>query len=188
LIRPAEPRDFPAIAELTNHYIRTTAIHFAHEDVSAQELLEQWAAGRDVYPWLVAATERGLAGYAKAGPWRSRTAYQWTPETGIYLRPEEQGQGIGRVLYARLLDVLRAQGFRSVIGGITLPNEASVALHEKLGFLHVGTVREAGCKSGRWHDVGFWQLRLREDASTGGPLRKPTEAWNQSAALTDARR
>ena len=97
----------------------------------------------------------------------NRAAYRWTPEVGIYLDPAATGGGLGRELYGRLLAVLRAQGFHSAIGGITLPNPASVALHEKLGFEAMGIVREAGHKHGRWYDVGFWQLRFGSNREAG---------------------
>ncbi|HLQ39037.1 MAG TPA: GNAT family N-acetyltransferase [Planctomycetota bacterium] len=176
-LRFVRANDFTAIAALTNVFIRTTAIHFGYQEVTADELRAAWQQKQELYPWLVAEIDGTFAGFAKAGPWRDRAAYQWTPETSIYLQPEQRGRGLGRSLYSRLLELLRAQGFRSAIGGITLPNPASVALHEALGFVHTGTVREAGCKFDAWHDVGFWQLRLRDDAGAGGPLLPPAAAW-----------
>lgn len=173
-IRLAATDDFEAIAALTNHWIRTTAIHFSYEDVAAEALQRSWREHIDVYPWLVAEVDGSFAGYAKAGIWRGRTAYSWTPETTVYVTPDRHRRGVGRRLYERLLAVLRAQGFRSAIGGIALPNPASVALHERLGFAHVGTVRDAGHKFGRWHDVGFWQVRLGDG---GGALRGPASGF-----------
>lgn len=161
-IRETNEHDFEAIAALTNTFIRDTAVHFSYELVTAAELAHQWREGRERYPWLTAETGGRFAGFAKAGVWRARTAYSWTTETSIYMEPHARGNGRGKRLYAALLDELRKRGFHSAIGGATLPNDASVRLHESLGFTYMGAAREAGHKLGKWHDVGFWQLMLRD--------------------------
>ena len=158
MIRPAREDDFAAIAAITNHYIATSAIHFGYEPVSADELAAKWR-GDQRHPWLVA-DEEGVIGYAKAGVWRERAAYQWTCEVGLYMAAEARGRGVGTELYRALLDEVARRGFRSVIAGITLPNPASIALHAKLGFSSVGVVRDAGFKHGAWHDVQFLQKLL----------------------------
>ena len=175
-VRPVVETDFPAIAELTNEFVRGTAIHFGYEPVTAAELLTGWRRGVDRYPWLVAEVDGSFAGYAKAGVWRERAAYGWTVETGIYLRSPHRGRGVARILYERLIELLRRQGFRSIVAGVTLPNPASVALHERIGFVPVGVVRAAGFKLGRWHDVGFWQLEL-SDAPSPAAIRSPADTW-----------
>ncbi len=149
-------------------------MHFSYEPVSAEELRSQWRAKIDKYPWCVAVLEEkekqslssgGFAGYAKAGAWRDRSAYSWTVETAVYVDPAAQRMGVGKALYIRLLKTLQSQGYHAAIAGITLPNEASVALHEALGFQFVGRFAEVGWKLDLWHDVGFWQLNLaRADA------------------------
>lgn len=164
IVRPAIASDFDAIAALTNIYITTTAIHFSYDPVTAEELRTAWEKHAR-YPFVVAELDGRFAGYAKAGPWRERAAYQWTPESGIYVEPFAQRRGVGAALYARLIDALKAQGFHSVIGGVTLPNEASVRLHERLGFVKISHVKDAGWKFNQWHDVGFWQLMLNPGAS-----------------------
>jgi phosphinothricin acetyltransferase len=111
-------------------------------------------------PWLLAEDAAGVAGYAYAGPWRVRAAYRHSVETSIYLAPRAAGRGIGRSLYAALLDALRERDVHAVIGGVSLPNAASVALHERMGFAQVARFEEVGFKFGRWIDVGYWQLRL----------------------------
>jgi len=158
-IRAARGDDFHAIAAITNLYIATTAIHFAYDPVTAEELAVR-RAKEPRYPWLVADDGTVVLGFAKAGMWRDRAAYVRTCETGIYLDPRACGRGVGSALYAALLVELASAGFRSAVAGITLPNPASVALHQRLGFTSVGIVREAGFKLGRWHDVGFWQKLL----------------------------
>lgn len=160
LLRPTTAADLDAIADLTNLYIRTTPIHFAYDPVTVQELDELWRSTVATYPWFTAEVDRRFAGYAKAGVWRSRAAYQWTAEAGIYVQPEFHAKGIGTALYRAVIDDLRRRGFHSVIGGVTLPNPASERLHESLGFEFVGRFKHAGHKFNQWHDVGFWQLML----------------------------
>lgn len=163
-IRPARADDFEAIAAITNHYITTTSIHFAYEPIAVAELRAMWERYRDRHPWFVTEDASEVLGYAKAGVWRERAAYNWTCEVGLYIADHARGRGIGRALYSRLLDECDRLGFRSVVAGITLPNPASIALHEKLGFERVGTFEDAGWKNGAWHAVEFWQKRLQTGA------------------------
>jgi phosphinothricin acetyltransferase len=175
-MRPATDADFDRIAAITNHYIRHTAVHFGAEDVAAEALRTLWRQHVELYPWLVTEQHGEVVGYAKAGEFRARAAYRWTTEAGIYLAPTHCGRGLGPPLYRRLIDVLRAQGFHTLIGGITLPNAGSVRLHERLGFRHWGTVAHAGRKFDAWHDVGFWQMLLQPDGHTPAPLLSPAAA------------
>ena len=154
-IRPARAEDFAAIAEITNHYIATTAIHFGYEPIPAEDFASKWQSD-ERYPWLVA-DEGRVVGYAKAGVWRERAAYAWTTEVGLYLAHDARGRGLGRALYTALLDEVARRGFHSAVAGITLPNPASIALHEQLGFTPTGIVRHAGFKFEAWHDVAFFQ-------------------------------
>jgi len=170
-LRPVEDPDFAAIAALTNVYINTTVVHFGYEPVKADELRDAWRAKRTLYPYLVAVDDHGdFLGYAKAGPWRERAAYQWSVETGIYVVERAHGCGVGRTLYAALIDACRERGFHSAIGGITMPNDASVRLHEALGFQQIATFRQAGWKFGAWHDVAFFQLTLRDGSHVAAAL------------------
>lgn len=185
VIRPVRPADFEAIAALTNHYIEKTSIHFGYEPVTAEEMRASWEKTKGKYPYLVA-EENGadparsagppkarLAGYAKCGVWRDRAAYQWTAETGIYVAPASQRRGVGRRLYAALIDECRRCGFHSLVGGVTLPNEPSVRLHESMGFVKIGQFADAGWKFDAWHGVGFWQLMLRGEGDRAGALTPP---------------
>jgi phosphinothricin acetyltransferase len=157
MIRSARDDDFPAIAAITNHYITTSTIHFAYEPLSVEQFR---ALQKPRFPWFVFDDGEEVLGYAKAGTWRDRAAYDWTAEIGLYVKAGAHGRGIGRALYTALLAELALRGFRSAIAGVTLPNDASIALHAKFGFESVGIVRDAGFKHERWWDVEFFQKRF----------------------------
>lgn len=176
LVRPVEPRDFGAVADITNHYIQTTAIHFSRDPIPADQQQALWEKGRERYPFLVADVGGQVVGYSKAGLWRERDAYAWTPECGIYVRHDLRARGLGRMLYARLFEIMAAQGFHSVIAGATLPNDASVRLHESMGFVPAGVIRRAGWKFDRWWDVAFFQKLLAGPTTPAAPLRSVSEA------------
>jgi L-amino acid N-acyltransferase YncA len=175
-IRPANAADFAPIAAINNHYIRTTAVHFGYAEVTATELAQLWRDHQDVYPWLVAVDGDEVLGYAKAGMFRSRTAYRWITETGVYLAPQHCGRGLGLPLYAQLLQLLQLQGFHAAIGVIALPNDRSVRLHERLGFRNQGVLPQAGWKFERWHDVGLWQALLQSPQHAAAAIATPAQA------------
>ena len=164
MIRPVTPADAPALAALYNPYIRDTTITFEEDPVTAEEMAARIAKVTEAYPWLVWEEEGRVLGYAYSSVWRARAAYRHSTETAIYLAMDQRQKGAGTRLYQALLDELRARGFHLVLGGLALPNEASVRLHEKLGFKNAGHMREAGRKFDRWIDVGFWELLLEGDA------------------------
>jgi L-amino acid N-acyltransferase YncA len=161
IVRSASATDAEAIARIYNYYIANTVITFEEEPVSAQAMAIRVAEVQGLsLPWLVAEAEGKVVGYAYASKWKVRSAYRYSVETTIYLEHGYEGRGTGTVLYAALLPILRARGIHVVIGGAALPNAASVALHEKLGFKHVATFRQVGFKHDRWVDVAYWQLVL----------------------------
>lgn len=123
-----------------------------------------------------------ILGFAKSSPWKGRCAYRWTAETSVYLRPDCQGRGLGRALYDRLIDVMRAQGWRTLLGGITQPNDASVRLHEACGFRKVALLERVGWKFDRWWDVGYWELHLRDSAAPPSPIRPVREVMMPTSA------
>lgn len=169
-IRHATPADAEAIRAIYAPLVRDTAISFELEVPSVAEIQRRIASVVPHAPWLV--LERGgqVVAYAYGHMWRERAAYRWTVETSIYVDGSARGRGVGRELYADLLDRLRKQGFALAIGGITLPNPASVALHERLGFRLVGVHTGCGWKMGRWWDVMFLQKELiRRDGELPPP-------------------
>ena len=157
-IRTVRDEDAPAIAALYNHYVEKTIVTFEETPVDAEEIGRRIAAVRAVpLPWLVATDGTALLGYAYATPWKARFGYRFSVEVSVYLDPAATGRGLGSALYRPLFDDLQARGLRSAIGGIALPNDASVALHQKFGMSKVAHFVDVGTKFGRWIDVGYWQ-------------------------------
>ena len=160
-LRSAAPADAAAICAIYNPYVTATAITFEEEAVSApdmaQRIADVQAAG---LPWLVLEVDGKIAGYAYATKWRVRPAYQHSVESTIYLDGAFAGRGLGRTLYADLLEELKKRGLHMVIGGIALPNDSSVGLHEAFGFRKAAHFTEVGMKFGRWIDVGYWERKL----------------------------
>ncbi len=157
-IRPAQAGDLPKILDILNREIEQGYAHFGTEPMSPADLESEFH-DRAPHPWLVA-IEGDVAGFAKASAWKNRGGYKKTCETGIYVLPEFKRRGIARALYQSLLKELEKADFHTILAGIALPNEASVVLHESLGFRHVGTLPEVGWKLGAWRDVGYWAITL----------------------------
>ena len=160
-LRTATALDAAPICAIYNPYVANTSISFEEAPVSEQDMAQRIAdVGAAGLPWLVLEVDGRIAGYAYATRWRVRPAYRSSVESSIYLDPAFAGRGLGRLLYGALLDELRRRELHLVIGGIALPNENSIALHEKLGFRKVAHFSEVGMKFGRWTDVGYWELKL----------------------------
>ena len=159
-VRPATRDDAAALAAIYAHYVRDSVITFEVEPPDSDEMARRIDLVLPHYPYLVAETNGALIGYAYAGKLYERAAYRWTAEATVYVAPDRHRQGAGRALYRALIDALRAQGFQSVVGKITLPNPASVMLHGAFGFVLCGTLARIGHKHGGWHDVGIYQLDL----------------------------
>jgi phosphinothricin acetyltransferase len=160
-IRPIVDADCEGVALVYNHYVRDTIVTFEEDAITGADMRERV---RDVaargFPWLVAERAGHVLGYAYATPWKQRSAYRFSVESTVYLAADSTGQGLGSLLYAALIRLLRQSDVHAVVGGISLPNAASVALHEKLGFRKVAHFSEVGRKFERWIDVGYWQLTL----------------------------
>jgi phosphinothricin acetyltransferase len=116
-------------------------------------------------PWVVGEQQGDILGYAYASAHRARAAYQWSVDVSVYIHTSSRRSGVGRAVYSSLFKLLELQGFYNAYAGITLPNPASVGLHEAMGFQPVGVYRAVGYKLGAWHDVGWWQLPLRQRSS-----------------------
>jgi L-amino acid N-acyltransferase YncA len=166
-IRPARFDDAPVIAAIYAPFVAETPISFETEAPSADQIAERMRSGSGHFPWLVAEDGEGqIAGYAYGTRFRERAAYRFAVETTVYVAPNLQRRGIGRQLYDALLEILIGQGFTQAIAAITLPNPASVRLHEVVGFQPAGVYRAVGFKLGGWHSVGIWQRPLRAPAET----------------------
>ena len=173
-IRDADPkRDATGCAAIYAPSVETSPTSFEERAPSREEMASRIERISATHPWLVAERRNELLGYAYACAHRERPAYRWATEVSVYVAEEQRRQGIGLALYKALLERLRLQRFRVACAGITLPNEASVLLHERLGFSAVGVYRRIGWKAGAWRDVGYWQLDLIPDGDE--PPLEPLE-------------
>lgn len=159
-IRPAIAKDAPQITEIYNRYVLNTTSTFETQAVSVADMQQRIQEKIVKYDWLVGEFEQEIIGYAYYGSFRARAAYDRTVESTIYLTPNRTGQGFGRPLYRRLIESARWRGFRELIGIIALPNPGSIALHQKLGFVEVGVLKQVGYKFEQYLDVGIWQLSV----------------------------
>jgi L-amino acid N-acyltransferase YncA len=185
-IRLATEHDAGRIAAIYAPTVRNTIISFEVEPPTPDEMRSRIATTLESYPWLVCERRGRVAGYAYAGPHNPRAAYRWSVDVSAYVREAERRTGIGRALYTSLFSVLVLQGFYNAYAGISLPNPASVGLHEAVGFSPVGVYRGVGYKLGAWHDVGWWERSLRERSPHPDPpldlsAVRASEEW--SAAL-----
>jgi L-amino acid N-acyltransferase YncA len=171
-IRPGDPAaDAAPCAAIYAPHVEGGATSFEEEAPGPGEFAARIEALSATHAWLVAEVDGALAGFAYACRHRFRPAYRWAADVSVYVDPRHQGRGVGRALYSALFDELRTRGFRIACAGITLPNEASVVLHERLGFEPVGVYRRIGWKAGAWRDVGWWQLAL--DPAAVDPPAEP---------------
>jgi L-amino acid N-acyltransferase YncA len=161
MIRAADPRrDAAACAAIYAPYVLDSPVSFEEAAPGAQDVAARIARTATTHPWLVHERQGTVVGFAYASPHRERAAYRWAADVSVYVDAHHQGRGVGRALYEALFALLREQRIRIACAGITLPNDASVGLHESLGFERVGIYRAIGWKAGAWRDVGWWQLRL----------------------------
>lgn len=160
-IRSINVDDAAGVAVIYNHYVSNTYFTFETEPVAVESVTQRISQTMNhQLPWLVAETEGGIVGYAHASKWKERFAYRYSVESTLYVAGEHAGQGIGLRLYSALIDATRKASMHSMVGGIALPNEPSVRLHERLGFRKVAHFEQVGYKLDRWIDVGYWQLLL----------------------------
>ncbi len=174
-VRLARPEDAQDVLAIYGPIVLATAISFELEAPSVQETQARIASTLPELPWLAFELDGHVAGYAYASRHRQRAAYQWSVDVSVYVAAQARRRGVGRRLYAPLLEIVRALGYYTACAGIALPNAASVALHEAMGFVPVGVFRNVGYKLGEWHDVGWWQCPLRQYATSPTPPRLMSE-------------
>ena len=167
-IRLATETDAEGMLAIYAPIVLETAISFELEPPTVEEFRGRIGQTLARYPWLVCEIGGEIAGYAYASEYKPRAAYRWSVEVTVYVNADFRRRGVGRTVYAALFERLRAQGFYNAYAAISLPNDASVGLHESLGFEHLGTMRNVGFKLGRWHDVGWWQMELLP--ASGAPV------------------
>lgn len=165
MIRKVKPEDAAAIAEIYNYYILHSIVTFEETVVDAAEIAERIQTNTAKLPWLVFEQDGQVVGFAYASEWKSRCSYKYSVESTVYLKQGEMGKGIGSKLYNELINQLMKMDLHAIIGGISLPNPGSVALHEKMGFEKVAQFKEVGFKFEKWIDVGYWELLI--DKTTG---------------------
>ena len=184
-IRLAAESDASAIGAIYRPIVAGTAISFETDPPTDQEIARRILATVPEYPWLVYEHDGMIAGYAYAGRFRPRPAYRWSVETSAYVHEKFRERGVGFGLYQSLFAVLGAQGFANAFAGIALPNPASLRLHERTGFVHIGVYRNVGHKFGRWHDVGWWQCAIQaaRTAAPREPIAIGSDGTNWQALL-----
>jgi len=169
-IRSAEPQDARAIRDIYAPFVAENATSFEVTVPDVSEMERRINDSRAQYPWLVFEGDANVLGYAYASSHRQRKAYQWCADVSVYVHAEARNCGVGKALYNALFEMLRRQGYINAYAGITLPNPASVRLHESLGFVQVGIYSRVGFKLGKWHDVSWFHLRLQEAVT---PIPEP---------------
>ena len=177
-IRLAREEDTAPMSSIYAPIVRESAISFELEPPSEDEFRHRVRNGLEETPWLVCESGKDILGYAYAGKYRSRPAYQWSVEITVYVNASYRRRGVGRALYTSLFECLPLQGYHNPYAAIALPNPASVELHEGLGFKHAGIYQSVGHKHDKWQDVGWWQLTLREHGPTPAPPRRLRDFLN----------
>ena len=173
--------DAAGVLAIYGPIIETSAISFELVVPSPDEMAARIVDRQPDYPWLVAEEAGTILGYAYAGRFAGRAAYDWSVETSVYVAEGARGRGVASALYAMLFEVLATQGYRQAMAGIALPNRASVTFHEQAGFSPAGVFRAAGWKLGAWHDVGWWQRAVSADPSRPRPPVPLTDLTHRSA-------
>lgn len=185
-IRLATPLDGPAFAAIYAPHVERRATSFELVAPDGAQMAQRIATVLPRWPWLAAEREGDVVGYCYASAFAERAAYQWSVTVSAYVREDSLRRGVARRLYAVLFEMLRRQGLFNAFAGITLPNDASVGLHEALGFVRVGVYPGVGFKLGRWHDVVWLGLRLLPEADgIEPPAPRPLPALLAEGAMAD---
>lgn len=179
-IRLITANDASEVLAIYEHYVLNTIISFEYEAPTLEEYTQRIKTNTDDYPWLVCTYEDKIIGYAYASKHRYRTAYQWSPESTIYLANEAHGTGIARILYETLFDLLKLQGHFNVYAGVALPNEKSMRFHKAMCFEDIGIFKKVGYKHGNWHDTHWFQLFLTDHVLNPATPKKLYEVINHT--------
>lgn len=163
MIRPVNAADAPAICGIYNYYIVNTAISFEETPLSATEMENRIRTISAGYPWFVWDEGGEVLAYAYTNTWRERAAYRYSAELSIYVKKGHEGRGLGGKLMTHLLEAVKKTEIRVLVSGITIPNERSIALHEKFGFRKAALFHRIGFKLGTWLDVGYWELIIKNE-------------------------
>lgn len=170
MIRPVRLEDAARIATIYAPFCEETTVSFETLAPTPEEIARRIERVTARYPWLVWTPDGEVTGYAYASPHRERAAYQWSVDVAIYLDAAHRGRGGGRLLYTELFRQLRERGYYSAYAGIALPNQASIGLHEAMGFTLVGVYHKVGYKMGAWHDVAWYELELQNKGGEPIPI------------------
>jgi L-amino acid N-acyltransferase YncA len=162
MLRIAEPRDAAAIADIYRPYVETTAISFEELAPTVADMAAKIERVGASFPFIVYEEEGETLGYAYATRYRERAAYRWSVEDSVYVRKDATGRGLGKLLLGTLIELLRELGYVKIYSVITPPNPASVALHEKLGFMPLCRFADTAFKLGQWQAIDWMELTLRE--------------------------
>jgi len=182
-IRFTHPDDVPAITAILNSEIANGIAHFGTEPIDGLAISTELKAAGNKFPWYTAEDKAGkFLGFCKSAPWSPRGGYDWTVEITIYIAKHAQGQGVGKALYTRLLDTLRAQRFQIIVAGVSEPNPASAALHTSIGMEQSGYNKTMGFKHGQWIDVSYYQMILGDLASPPLPVLDVNEAISDQSS------
>jgi len=186
-IRCAKPDDAAGILAIYGPYCESSTISFELVAPSVQQMRERIERITAQYPWLICEIDGEAAGYVYASQHRERAAYRWNADVAVYIAAEHHRRRVAQALYTCLFSILRLQGYSKAFAGVTLPNEASVALHESVGFRPIAVYRGIGYKRGRWLDVGWWQLDLQPEAENPPePVPFPSLLNSSSSSLSAA--
>lgn len=161
-IRLASEDQCASILEIYEKFITDTVITFECKVPSVEEFSERMANIQKKYPWLVCEFQGNVVGYAYASQFNERSAYDWSVDFSVYIKPEFQGKNLGKALYFALLELLKLQGYFNAYAGVTLPNIKSEGLHKSVGFKEAGVFHNAGFKFGDWYNVKWFELKIQE--------------------------
>ena len=180
IIRLAQRDDAVQVQSIYKPFVTDTAISFEIEPPSVEEMQQRILNTLPQFPWLVCEHKQEVIGYVYATSHKARAAYSWSVDVSVYIHQAYHRCGVGKALYLSLFEILRLQGFYNAYAGATLPNAGSIGLHEALGFQPVGIYKDVGYKFGKWHSVGWWQLKLQEHSATPVPPRSINEVKQHS--------